>query len=161
MLAAVQLLARGADLVAVSSVYETAPVGDPEHPTFFNAAVLLSTPQSAAELKSGLLSDIERRLHRVRRADRNAPRTIDLDIALYDDRAFDYTAGDGRRRRIPDPDLLRHAHAILPVAELLPELQHPETGETLAAIAARLMAPTGHESPAVQLRPDVDLWPGE
>jgi 2-amino-4-hydroxy-6-hydroxymethyldihydropteridine diphosphokinase len=156
--AAVRLLAERARLIAVSSVYETRPTGLLDQPNFFNAAVLLETDESPAELKDGLLREIETRLKRVRQADKNAPRTIDLDIALYDDRVFDYTPADGRPRHIPDRDLLRFAHCALPVADLLPDMAHPETGEPLAAVAARLeLGSREEDEPAISPRPDIDL----
>ena len=46
--------------------------------------------------------------------------------------------GDGLE--VPDPDLLHHAHVALPAAEVAPGWRHPRTGETFAAIAARLVA---------------------
>ena len=154
--AAVRLLAAAAEIVAVSTVYESAAIDRPEQPSFFNAAVLLLSPLSPIELKEGLLTAIENRLGRVRTADRYAPRTIDLDIALYGDTILDYTPADGRPRHIPEPDLLRYAHCALPVAELLPQMNHPETGEALSSIAARLMASLAavHRP---RPRPDVDL----
>ncbi len=156
--AAARLLAASAQVIAVSPVYETAPVGAEQSPHFFNAAVLLMTPQKAAELKDGLLSDIERQLWRERTADKNAPRTIDLDIALFDDAVFDYTPADGRPRHVPEPDLLRYLHCLQPVADLLPDLPHPETGEPLVRLADRLGRDyaTAH-GPTIWPRPDVSL----
>ncbi len=156
--AAVRLLAAspGVSLVAVSPVYETASVGAGDAPSFFNAAVLLLTTQTAAELKDGLLSDVERTLGRVRTADKNAPRTIDLDIALYDDNAFDYTPADGRPRHVPDPDLRRFLHCLQPVADLLPDMPHPETGEALGRLAERLQSDAETSAPTLWPRPDVD-----
>lgn len=156
--AAVALLAARTRVLAVSPVYETEPIGLLAQPIFFNAAVLLATDQPAAALKDGLLRDIETRLKRVRQADNNAPRTIDLDIVLYDDQVFDYTPADGRPRHIPDRDLLRFAHCALPVADLLPVMAHPETGEPLATLAARLELESRRGGqPAIRPRPDVDL----
>ncbi|MFN2153990.1 MAG: 2-amino-4-hydroxy-6-hydroxymethyldihydropteridine diphosphokinase, partial [Anaerolineae bacterium] len=80
---AVQRLAARAHLVAVSPVYETKPVGKTDQPNFLNAAALIETEYGAAELKDEVLAEIEQELGRVRTADRNAPRTIDLDIILY------------------------------------------------------------------------------
>jgi 2-amino-4-hydroxy-6-hydroxymethyldihydropteridine diphosphokinase len=158
--AAVRLLATSpaASLVGVSPVYETAPVGGEDAPHFFNAAAVLLTMQTATELKDGLLSDVERALGRVRTADKNAPRTIDLDIALYDDDAFDYTPADGRPRRVPDPDLRRFVHCLQPVADLLPDTPHPETGEPLGQLAERLLRDhiAGHGL-TIWPRPDVGL----
>jgi len=138
---------------AASPVYETAAVGADAAPRFFNAAVLLLTTHTAVELKDGLLSDVERALGRERTADRNAPRTIDLDIALYDDAIFDYIPADGRLRHIPESDLL-----LQPVADLLPDLLHPETGEPLGELAERLWRDyTAAHGRTIWPRPDVVL----
>ena len=156
--AAVGLLRAAVTVVAVSPVYETAPVGAANAPHFFNAAVLLLTAQTAAELKDGLLSDIERALGRERTADKDAPRTIDLDIALYDDAVFDYTPADGRPRHVPEPDLHRFPHCLQPVADLLPDMPHPETGERLGQMAERLMDEySAAHGATLWPRPDVRL----
>lgn len=152
--AAVRLLAGEMNVIAVSPVYESSPVGSPETPTFFNAAALVVTEKTAVELKDGLIGSIERRLGRVRQPDKNAPRTIDLDIVLYNDAILDYTPADGNTRHVPDPDLLRFTYCALPVADLLPEMKHPETGETLRAIAGRLAAT---EAQSAIRRSDIDL----
>lgn len=155
--AAVGLLAEQATAVAVSAVYETLPVGLREQDNFFNAAVLIETTQSPEELKGGLLSDIERQLKRVRQADKNAPRTIDLDIAWYDGPQRTYPGPDGRLRRLPDPDVLHFTHVALPLADLLPETGHPDTGESFAAIAQRLQA--ADTAGTIWRRNDIDLTP--
>ncbi len=123
------------EVVATSRVYETAPVGTVDQPNFLNAALLIRTPLSAEDLKAGPLREVERGLGRVRTADKNAPRTIDLDIALYN-----YDVLDVCGRHVPDPDLLARAHIAVPLADLAPYYVHPETGETLEEIAARLLA---------------------
>lgn len=131
--AAVTMLREQVVVVAVSPVYRTAPVGKTDQPAFLNAAVLAETPLSAPGLKSLILQPIENALGRVRGADKNAPRTIDLDIAL-----FNYDVLDLGTRRIPDPDLPMYAHIAVPLADLAPYYVHPETGELLEEIAARL-----------------------
>jgi 2-amino-4-hydroxy-6-hydroxymethyldihydropteridine diphosphokinase len=147
---AVRRLARSPScrLMAVSPVYETAPVGKTDQPNFLNAAVLVETDLSPDELKAQVLQRIERELGRVRTADRNAPRTIDLDITLFGDRVIQVG-----QRHIPDPDLLRYAHIAVPVADLAPSFRHPETGRTLQAIAQGLPAS------GLVPRPDIVLWP--
>jgi 2-amino-4-hydroxy-6-hydroxymethyldihydropteridine diphosphokinase len=130
---AIRLLALHTRLVSVSSVYETAPVGKTDQPNFLNAAALVETELTAAELKSRVLQSIERQLGRVRTYDKNAPRTIDLDITLYNDEILELGS-----RHIPDPDLLRYPHIAVPMADLAPGLKHPETGQTLLEIAAQL-----------------------
>jgi 2-amino-4-hydroxy-6-hydroxymethyldihydropteridine diphosphokinase len=140
----------------MSTVYETAPQGRTDQPTFLNMAVLIHTELSAAQIKDTIISRIEKELVRQRTSDPNAPRTIDLDIVLYNEDVLDYRSADGRLRHLPDPDLLYFAHVAVPVSELVPEMQHPETGEGLATIARRLTA-TPEIATAVQPRPDITL----
>lgn len=130
---AVQRLGERCDLIAVSPVYRTTPVGQRDQPDFLNAAVLIATPLTPAQLKKEVLLAIEEDLGRDRSGDRYGPRTIDLDIALYDDAVFDL-----RGRHVPDPDIPKHIHVARPLARLAPDHIHPETGETLAQIAADL-----------------------
>jgi 2-amino-4-hydroxy-6-hydroxymethyldihydropteridine diphosphokinase len=132
--AAIRLLAAAAEVTHVSSAWSTAPVGPPGQLPFVNAAVRLRTALPAQQLKHELLRDVERRLGRVRSADRFAPRPIDLDLVLYGDHSISL---DGRK--IPEPELLSHAHVALPASEVAPRWVHPDTGETLAAIAERLI----------------------
>ena len=79
---AIRLLGEVCRITAISSIYETIPVGLLDQPNFFNAAVLIETELNAPQLKAGVLDTIERRLKRKRVADKNAPRTIDVDIVL-------------------------------------------------------------------------------
>jgi 2-amino-4-hydroxy-6-hydroxymethyldihydropteridine diphosphokinase len=136
--AAVRLLATHGRVLAVSAVYETAPVGNPDDPAFFNAAVALETGLPPAELKQQVLAGIEQQLGRQRSADPNAPRSIDVDISLYDDAILDLG-----KRRIPDPEIVRYPHIVVPLADLAPDYRHPEMDETLAQIAARVTATAG------------------
>ena len=132
--ASVRLLAQRCHLLAASTVYETLPVGMEEQANFFNAAVLVETPLGPSEFKREVLLPIERELGRVRTENKNMPRTIDLDLALFNDEILEY---DGHH--IPDPDLLRFAHVTVPIADIAPGLSHPETGERLQDIALRLL----------------------
>jgi len=130
---AVRRLATRCRLLAVSPVYETLPVGTTDQPNFLNAAVLIETGLAAAELETQVLDAIEQELGRVRTADKNAPRTIDLDISLFGDQVLDMAG-----RHIPDPDILRFPHVAQPLADLAPRQRHPETGQTLLEIAQGL-----------------------
>jgi 2-amino-4-hydroxy-6-hydroxymethyldihydropteridine diphosphokinase len=150
---AVALLAEAGQLLTVSSAYETEPRGRRDQPSFLNAAVLLITELSAADLKRNILANIEQRLGRQRDPrDKNAPRTIDVDIALWND-----FVGEILGRPVPDPDILRFVHVALPLAEIAPAVVHPESGETLAEIARRLQ----QEGPEARVRPDIMLDPGD
>lgn len=153
--ASIRLLAEMCRVVEVSPVYETLPVGLPEQPNFFNAAVIVETEMQPAMLKEAVLSYIEERLNRVRTGNRNAPRTIDLDLALFNNEVREY---DGHQ--VPDPDVLSFAHVAVPIADMVPKMRHPQTGETMAKIAARLMheATTRNEgNPMLWRRSDVSL----
>jgi len=127
---AVRLLAERTDVVAVSPVYQTDPIGNTDQPSSLNAAVEIRTHLSAIELKTRVLDRVEEKLHRVRTADKNGPRTIDLDIALFGDLVSEL---DGQR--IPEPDMLRYAHVIRPLADLAPGIKHPQTGQLLSELA--------------------------
>ncbi len=154
--AAVRLLGEMVDIQGVSPVYESIPVGLLEQPNFFNAVVRVRTTYDAASLKRIVLGRIEQALHRVRQSDKNAPRTIDADILLFNEEVFEY---DGRQ--VPDPDLLKFPHAALPAARLAPEMPHPETGEALQAIADRLLreqTTANQGRPPLWTRADILLW---
>jgi 2-amino-4-hydroxy-6-hydroxymethyldihydropteridine diphosphokinase len=153
--AAVALLRAMCSVVAVSPVYETLPVGPDAGPTFFNAAVVVQTPLQPAVLKREVLARIEKALKRVRTGDKNAPRTIDLDLVLFNDEILDYEG-----RHVPDPELVRFAHMAVPVADVVPDLIHPEARESMRAIANRLLAEKGTAQagePLLRKRCDVTL----
>jgi 2-amino-4-hydroxy-6-hydroxymethyldihydropteridine diphosphokinase len=151
--AAVRLLARLTRVVAVSSAYETEAAGGQDRPAFFNAAVAVETDLSAEALRRQVLAAVERRLGRKRTADRNAPRTIDADLILFNEEHFALDA----THAIPDPDLLRFAHVAVPVAEIAPDLVHPVTGERLSEIAARLVTGLTLQGQTIRKRSDVVL----
>lgn len=132
---AVRLLRLKCQVVAVSSVYETLPVGLEQQPVFWNAAAIVQTEMDPVAFKRDILSWIEGQLKRRRTADRNAPRTIDVDMTLFNNDVLDLD----ETHHIPDPDLLRFPHVSVPVAELLPAISHPETGESLKELSARLI----------------------
>ena len=78
---AVSLLQAQVTLLQASAVWETLSVGS-GGPNFLNAALLVSTSLTALSLKEQVLHPLEARLGRVRTADKNADRPIDLDIIL-------------------------------------------------------------------------------
>jgi dihydroneopterin aldolase/2-amino-4-hydroxy-6-hydroxymethyldihydropteridine diphosphokinase len=145
---AVRRLAACCRLLAVSRVYESEPVGKTDQPAFLNAAVLVETHLTAAEFKAQVLQAIERELGRVRTADKNAPRTIDLDISLWNDEVLE---ADGRA--IPDPEILQWPYIARPLADLAPHHRHPGAGQSLLEIAQ------GLGDAGLKHRPDLVLWP--
>lgn len=123
--AALRLLARIVAIDAVSSVYETEPVGFRPQRDFWNLVVRGRTALAPEELLRETLR-IESELGR-RRGARNAPRTIDIDILLYDDRIVSTPTLD-----LPHPRMMERAFVLRPLLELDAELRHPATGERIA-----------------------------
>lgn len=111
-------------LLAISSVWSSPPLGG-EGPQFLNAAASLTTTLGADELKTRVVRPIEAAQGRVRTADRNAPRTLDIDLLVYDGEEL-------------DTEIWQAAHIALPLSELLPGRAHPLSGEPLAEAAHRL-----------------------
>ena len=143
---------RDHGLIAVSPAYETIPVGTDHPAVFLNAAALIETSLGPEAVKLEVCADIETSLGRARNPhDRFAPRTIDLDIALWND-AILVVLGSA----VPDPDILRHLHAARPLADMAPNLVHPGDGRTLAAIANALES-AGESRHFPRPRPDVIL----
>ncbi|MCB0164882.1 MAG: 2-amino-4-hydroxy-6-hydroxymethyldihydropteridine diphosphokinase [Anaerolineae bacterium] len=128
--AAMRLLAGYTDLLAVSSVWETKPVGLVEQPNFLNAAAIVATELPADQLKQQVLLKIESRLGRQRQADKNAPRPIDIDIIFFNRQILNVA-----NRHIPDPEALDRPFVAIPLAEIAPDYVHPETGQKLREIA--------------------------
>ena len=134
---AVDMLQEQLKVMQASSVWESASV-DCCYPDYLNIALRVATALKANELKDQVLRPLEARMGRVRTDDKNAPRTIDIDIILFDDVVL-------------DPALWQHAHRAVPVSELFPEFQ-AETGESLKAVANRLAQVT-----PVHLRKDISI----
>jgi 2-amino-4-hydroxy-6-hydroxymethyldihydropteridine diphosphokinase len=111
----------GIEVVAVSSLRETDPVGYLDQPRFLNGAAALDTELDPEELLERLL-EIERALGRERRGSpRFGPRAIDLDLLLYGDEALDEPG-----LTVPHPRLAERRFALEPLHELDPGLTLPD-----------------------------------
>jgi 2-amino-4-hydroxy-6-hydroxymethyldihydropteridine diphosphokinase len=122
------------ELVAVSPIFETDPVGPPPQGPFLNAAVRLRTRLAPRALLAGLLA-IEQEARRVR-GERNAARTLDLDLLLHGDRVLDEPG-----LTLPHPRLAERPFVLEPLAALAPALVHPTLHEPIATLAARVRDP--------------------
>jgi 2-amino-4-hydroxy-6-hydroxymethyldihydropteridine diphosphokinase len=120
---AVKILSNHPDINVqkISSVWKTRSVGSRTN-DFLNAAVCLSTPLDKNQLKQDVLSAIEEQMGRIRFKDKFAPRTIDLDIVIFND-------------RVVDENLFTHDYLILPFSEILPDLVSPSQGITMKQLA--------------------------
>jgi len=118
---AIQSLGEHGRVVQVSSAWETRAVGS-DGPNFLNACALFLTKLGAYDLKEQTIRQIEAELGRVRTADKNSPRTIDIDIVLVDDKPLNVEFWD-------------YVFVVVPLAELLPDFIHPIKREKLSQVA--------------------------
>ena len=116
-------------IVHCSSLYRTAPVGITEQPEFVNAVAQLETDLAPESLLDALL-EIEQRFGRIR-AERNGPRTLDLDLLLYGDQFVSLP-----RLTLPHPRLHLRAFVLQPLAEIAPDLKIPGRGTVAAWLPA-------------------------
>ena len=121
---ALDFLSQRLQIAKVSSVYDTEPIGDIEQPHFLNLVCQAQTKLAPTELLA-LIKGIESKLGRTP-GKPNASRPIDIDILLYDDQVIDTP-----ELVIPHPRLTERAFALIPLAEIVPDLVHPVSGKTI------------------------------
>jgi 2-amino-4-hydroxy-6-hydroxymethyldihydropteridine diphosphokinase len=124
LVGAVERLQMYGRIEKISNAWESESVGA-EGPNYLNACISLVTPLSQTELKARALHPIEIELGRRRSADKFAPRTIDIDIVIFDGQSC-------------DDKYWEQAFVVVPLAEIYPEYQHPLTQESIATAAMRL-----------------------
>jgi 2-amino-4-hydroxy-6-hydroxymethyldihydropteridine diphosphokinase len=130
---ALRRLRTQGDVKAVSSFYDTEPVGYTEQPRFLNAAALVETELLPLELLRGLL-EIERQMGRDRAsAPAKGPRVIDLDLLIYGDVVMK-TA----ELTLPHPALHEREFVLEPLAEIAPAMVHPALHRSVAQLLAVL-----------------------
>ena len=124
--ALIRLSATGC-VVAVSSFYETEPVEFTSQPWFLNCAVVLETDLTPQQLMSALLS-IEEEMGR-RRIQKKGPRSIDIDILMFDDIVM-----DSKELIIPHPAMHERRFVLEPLAEIATNAIHPVFKKTISEL---------------------------
>lgn len=129
---AIKMLGERMKIDAVSSIYETEPLGYDDQPKFLNAVCLARTNLGPLQLLS-LVKGIESSMGR-ETGFPNGPRTIDIDIILYNDMSV-----IDPELTIPHPRMSERAFVLIPLAEIAPtNLIHPFTRERIADLAAKV-----------------------
>lgn len=121
ILKAVELLQNLFHLAGISSAWESFPVGS-NGPKFINAALYFNTDLNLDKLKQEVLIPVEVQLGRVRTSNKYAPRTIDLDVLIWNEETI-------------DPELVKLPHLAVPVAEIYPGFRPFKGTETIEEIA--------------------------
>ena len=121
---AVQLLFKYGEIQKMSNVWESEPVGS-KGPNYLNTCIQFKSTFGLAELKEEVIRPIEAQLGRERTSDKYSPRTIDIDIVLFDDKHV-------------NTNFWEEAYVVVPLAEIYPEYQNPVTGEKIVQTATRV-----------------------
>ena len=106
------------NVVHSSSLYQTAAWGKTDQPAFLNQALEIETGLTAEQLMQQILA-IEKMMGRERK-EKYGPRIIDIDVLLFNDEQH-----DSPFLRIPHPEMQNRLFALIPLAEIAPNLQHP------------------------------------
>lgn len=133
---AIQGLSECGEVRAVSNAWESRAVGRPA-PNYLNTCVLFLSPLNKFYLKEKIIRPIEARFGRVRSEDKYIPRTMDIDIILFDD-------------QLQKDGFWNDAFVVIPLAEIYPEYQNPITRESLTEISSQL-----REKVWMKVRPEV------
>jgi 2-amino-4-hydroxy-6-hydroxymethyldihydropteridine diphosphokinase len=121
---AINLLSEHGEILKISKAWESEAVGA-NGPNYLNTCVLFSTPWRYDKLKDQVTRPIESQLGRIRTEDKYAPRTMDIDIILFDGESC-------------NDKFWNQAFVIIPLAEIYPEFRNPLTHERIAETATRL-----------------------
>jgi dihydroneopterin aldolase / 2-amino-4-hydroxy-6-hydroxymethyldihydropteridine diphosphokinase len=118
-------------LVKVSHVYETSPVNLKKQPVFWNMAAAVETNDPPLKIKNWL-KNLEKGGGRVRQGNPNGPRTLDVDLILWNEALI-----TNQNFSIPHPDIAQKAFVLFPLTEIFPGLKHPKLNLSYLEMAAQ------------------------
>ncbi len=133
---AVELLGEHMEVERVSNLYETPPMYEERQPSFLNAVCRCASPPAPRDLLR-FTQEIEAALGRVP-GPKNSPRSLDIDILLYGSLTLNESD-----LVIPHPGIAERPFVLVPLAEIGPEVVHPITRKTAAAMLAELAPEPG------------------
>lgn len=125
---AIDLLREHGEVKAVSNAWESHAIGS-SGPNFLNASLLFATAVNPAELKHQVIRPIESALGRVRSRNKNAPRTLDIDIMIVDGKPVNV-------------ERWNNPFVVLPMAELVPDFIHPSARQKISQVAKQMSTQT-------------------
>ena len=140
---AVGLLSQKVTILAISPLYDTAPVGNKNQSRFLNAVCKGKTSLSPEGLLS-FVKGIEKDMGRLT-APPNSPRPIDIDILFYSRQVI-----SNKELKIPHPRLVERAFVLVPLADIAPGLRHPVLHRTIKKLLQQLPRTSGDVVPAKQ-----------
>ena len=114
-------------IAVASSLYETAAWGNTDQPAFLNQAIEITTTLTARQLIRRILK-IEKQMGRVRQ-EKYGPRVIDIDILLFNNEKHNYPF-----LKLPHPEMQNRRFALLPLAEIAPDIIHPVMNKTVTEL---------------------------
>ncbi len=118
---------KGIELIKLSSLYKTEPVGKENQPYFYNMVAKAISPYQPEELLN-IIKEIETEMGRIW-TQKWGPRLIDIDILFFDDRII-----NTEKLIIPHPELHKRDFVLIPMAEIEPEFMHPVLNKTIEEI---------------------------
>lgn len=130
---ALNLLQKKVKITSTSTFYVTKPIGNIIQPDYLNGVWEIETEIPPKKLKFKILRKIEKKLKRKRTKDKYAPRTIDLDLILYNNLVL-----SSKKIKLPDEEIYKRNFIALPLYELNKDIILPDTNLKIIDIVKKM-----------------------